>query len=198
MIEIKNIDKSKPFKIFTEKYQKALKANQKNLEAICVSSYDSFNKSVDSRYVNLKFIEKDSFIFFSNYLSPKSDQFSSHNQISICIFWNSINSQIRMKGVVKKTSNLFNQQYFLKRSLNKNALAISSKQSKIISSYKEVVNNFNRVLDQNNLSKCPKYWGGYNFKPFEIEFWTGHEFRLNKRDLYKKNKNGWSHFILEP
>ena len=45
---------------------------------------------------------------------------------------------------------------------------------------------------------CPENWGGYSFTPYEIEFWEGNKFRLNKRDLYKKEGNIWNHFILEP
>ena len=59
---------------------------------------------VDSRYVNLKFITNDEFIFFSNYDSPKASAFNSHNQIAALLYWSSINVQIRMKAKIKKTS----------------------------------------------------------------------------------------------
>jgi pyridoxine/pyridoxamine 5'-phosphate oxidase len=52
------------------------------------------------------------------------------------------------------------------------------------------------IKPNNNIR--PSYWGGYSFTPYEIEFWEGNEFRLNKRNLYKKDMNKWNHYILEP
>ena len=141
----------------------------------------------------------------SNFLRPclfikrvKASSFNSHHQIAALIYWPSANVQIRMKAKIKKTSDKFNQEYFFHRSEEKNALAISSNQSKIIDSFNTVQENFKKSLKNDDLTECPKYWGGYSFKPYEIEFWEGNEFRLNKRNLYTKDNTSWNHFILEP
>jgi pyridoxamine 5'-phosphate oxidase len=103
-----------------------------------------------------------------------------------------------MKGLVNKTSEKFNQNYFEQRSHDKNALAISSNQSKAISTYGEVVKKYNDTKLNLNLDKCPDYWGGFYFRPYEIEFWEGKKFRLNKRDLYILEGSKWTHSILQP
>ena len=198
MIQFNNLSKEIPYQIFKERYDEALQADQKNIEAIAVSSYNTNIKEIDSRYVNLKFISNDEFIFFSNYNSPKASAFNSNPHIAALVYWRSINVQIRIKAKIKKTSNRFNQEYFCDRQEEKNALAISSKQSKKIDSFSSVKENFKKSLKNDDLKKCPEYWGGYSFKPYEIEFWKGSEFRLNKRNLYKLNKTTWNHFILEP
>ena len=138
MIAFKNISQELPYSIFKEKYDEAIDAGQKNIEAINISSYRKEKEEVDSRYVNLKIIDGNEFIFFTNYNSPKSLAFSSHNQISALLFWPSINTQIRIKAQIKKTSKEFNQLYFTARSSKKNALAISSNQSNQIDSYDSV------------------------------------------------------------
>jgi pyridoxamine 5'-phosphate oxidase len=153
---------------------------------------------VDSRYVNLKFILNDEFIFFSNYNSSKAFSFNSHNQIAALLYWSSINVQIRMKAQIKKTSKEFNQKYFFDRSKEKNALAISSNQSKPIESYSQVKENYNKSLESDNLKKCPKYWGGYSFIPYYFEFWEGHESRINKREVFDKTDSIWKHSFLQP
>tara|TARA_B100000925_G_scaffold226360_1_gene174826 strand:+ start:591 stop:1187 length:597 start_codon:yes stop_codon:yes gene_type:complete len=198
MIQFKNLNQEKPYLLFKKKYDKAFEAGQKGIEAIAISTYNKVTKEVDSRYVNLKFILDDEFIFFSNYNSPKAASFSSHNQIAALVYWPSINIQIRLKAKIKKTSKDFNQKYFFERSEEKNALSISSNQSHPISSYEEVKKNYNKSLKVDDLKECPDYWGGFSFKPYEIEFWKGNEFRLNRRDLYLKKDNKWSHTILEP
>ena len=198
MIQYKKLNQELPFLLFKEKYDKAVEAGQKGIEAISISSFNKELDEINSRYVNLKFIINDEFIFFTNYESPKAASFKSHSQIAALVYWPSINTQIRIKANIKKTSKEYNQIYFFDRSKEKNALAISSNQSRVIDSFSKVQENFEKSLISDNLEKCPKYWGGYSFKPYEIEFWEGNEFRLNKRNLYKKGKGAWRHFILEP
>ena len=135
MIHFRNNNSKEPYSKFRKKYYEALSANQKLIEAISVASFCKKNNEINARFVNLKIVDDDKFIFFTNYDSPKAIEFKSHNQIAISIFWESINTQIRMKATIKKTSNEFNQKYFFERSEKKNALAISSNQSKRIDSY---------------------------------------------------------------
>ena len=198
MIQFNDLNQEIPYMLFKAKYDEAENAGQKGIEAISISTYNKQLNEVDSRYVNLKFITNDEFIFFSNYNSSKASSLNSHNQIAVLIYWSSINVQIRMKAKIKKTSNELNQKYFLERSERKNALSISSNQSQPISSYEQVKENYNKTLRDADLKKCPDYWGGYSFKPYEIEFWEGNQFRLNRRDLYLKKDSDWLHTILEP
>lgn len=198
MIEFINISDELPYKIFKNRYEDAVSANQSIVEAVCISSYSSSNKEVNARFVNLKFVNEKEFIFFSNYDSPKSEDFKSHNQITALFHWSSTNVQIRMKAKINKTSREFNLKYFSDRDEKKNALAISSNQSKPISSYEKVSENYNKSLNNDNLKDCPEYWGGYSFVPYYFEFWEGHESRLNKREVYEMINDGWNQYILQP
>ena len=198
MIQFNNLNQEIPYLLFKEKYNDALNAGQKGIEAISISSFNKEINEVNSRYVNLKFITNDEFIFFSNYDSTKAFSFNSHSQIAALVYWASINVQIRIKAKIKKTSNDYNQKYFFNRSEKKNALAISSNQSKPIDSYNQVKENYNKSLKNDDLKKCPEFWGGYSFTPYYFEFWEGHESRLNKREVYEKSDNSWKHLILQP
>ena len=198
MIKFLNSNNSEVYEIFRSLYRKALNANQQLPEAISISSFNKEFLEVNARFVNLKIVDNEDFIFFTNYNSSKAEEFNSHNQIAALIYWSSINVQIRIKAKIRKTSEEFNKKYFFDRSEEKNALAISSKQSKKIGSFEQVKENYNKSLKNDDLNECPKYWGGYSFKPYEIEFWEGNEFRLNKRNLYTKDNTSWNHFILEP
>ena len=55
MIEFTNLNQETPFLILKEKYDKAVDAGQKGIEAISISSFNKDINEVDSRYVNLKF-----------------------------------------------------------------------------------------------------------------------------------------------
>ena len=198
MIEFNNLNQEDPFTLFKKQYEQALKSGQIAIEAISISSFNKEIAEVNSRYVNLKFISNNEFIFFSNYDSPKASAFKSNNQIAALIYWSSINVQIRMKAKIKKTSKEFNQNYFFNRSKEKNAIAISSNQSKLIDSYKQVKENYNNSLKNDDLKKCPEHWGGYSFTPYYFEFWEGHESRINKREVFEKIDGAWKHSFLQP
>ena len=198
MIDIQRISTDKPHQLLKSFYEEALYSEQNNVEAILVASYSLSKNEVDARYVNLKSIIENNFIFFSNYESPKAKQFNEHNQVSAVLFWNNINIQIRMKGKVKKLSKKTNTKYFIKRSEEKNALAISSNQSKLVDSYNRVKENYNKSLKNDNLKKCPEYWGGFSFTPYYFEFWEGHESRINKREVFEKIDGVWKHSFLQP
>jgi pyridoxamine 5'-phosphate oxidase len=198
MIQFNNISNELPFVVFKNKYDEALSRNQSNPESVCISSYCIKHSEVNSRYVNCKILDSNKFIFFSNYKSPKAHEFSVHKQVSAVFYWNSINTQIRIKALIEKTNKRFNENYFKNRSTKKNALAICSKQSQPIKSFNDVVKKYEKSLSNDNLLKCPEYWGGYEFTPYEMEFWEGNANRLNKRNLYKKNNLTWDHFVLEP
>ncbi|MDB4661730.1 pyridoxamine 5'-phosphate oxidase [Gammaproteobacteria bacterium] len=198
MIQFKNLNKELPYQLLKQKYNEAINADQDYIEAIVISSFNKDFNEIDSRYVNLKLISNDEFIFFSNYNSPKADAFSSFNQISALLYWHRTNVQIRMKAKIKKTSHEYNQNYFSNRSKEKNAIAISSSQSKSIASYDEVKENYNRSLKNDDLKKCPEYWGGFSFTPYYFEFWEGHESRINKREVFKKIDCVWKQSFLQP
>lgn len=198
MIQFKNLSQADPYLLFKTKYDEAYRAGQEVIEAISISSFENKTNEVDSRFVNLKFVSDDEFIFFSNYKSPKANSFITHNQIAALIYWSSTNVQIRMKAKIRKLPNDYNQTYFEKRSKKKNALAISSDQSKPIDSFQQVIDNYNKSLNNDDLKKCPEYWGGYSFTPYYFEFWEGHESRINKREVFKKIDCNWRHSFVQP
>ena len=199
MINFLNLSSEKPYILFRSLYQKAIESGQKGVEAISVSSYNQLLKEVEARYVNLKYIDNNEWIFFSNYRSPKANQFESHNQVSVLIYWASINTQIRIKAKIFKASSEFSDQHFQGRTKEKNALAISSNQSEVIDSYDEVTKNFHETLEiMTSETARPDFWGGYSFTPYYFEFWQGHENRLNKRHVFKQQKDEWTEQLLQP
>ena len=199
MIEFINISRKEPYRIFENFYNKALECNQKTIEAISISSYSKEKNEVESRFVNLKYIINDEWVFFSNYESIKARNFNNHDQISALFYWNSTNVQIRLKAYVKKSDSVLSDKHFKNRSDRKNALAISSNQSKKIASYEDVINNYNKVIDnQKLLNSRPANWGGYSFVPYFFEFWEGDDSRINKRKIYSNVDDIWVKEYLQP
>ena len=198
MIIFKNNIADPTYIKFRKLYDKAIASNQKLLKpSAFLQSLNDF-KEVDSRYVNLKIVDGNSFIFFSNYNSPKALQFKSHEQVALAFYWSSTNTQIRMRGNIYKSSKEISDCHFHNRSDAKNALAITSSQSKKIDSYKTLLNKYEKVLAEDDLTIRPNYWGGFSFIPYYFEFWKGHENRINKREIYELRKDKWILSFLQP
>ena len=198
MIKIESLNKEEPYLKYQDLYDLALSKNQNQIERILIASFNTDLKEVNARYVNLKYVIKDEWIFFSNYESVKAKDFLTHNQITAVSYWSSIDVQIRMKATINKSSKEFSDKHYLLRSKEKNALAISSLQSQSVNSYEDVKNMYKHTLSSRDLNNRPTYWGGYSFIPYYFEFWKGHESRINKREIYKNEGNEWIKSFLSP
>ena len=199
MIKFLNLNSEGPYIYFKDLYNQAVENNQKSIEAISVSSFEQTKNEVEARYVNLKYIVDNEWIFFSNYNSPKAHQFESHRQVSVLIYWTAINTQIRMKAKIFKTSAKFSDEHFQSRTKEKNALVISSNQSETVKSYEEVTQRFYSTLESMTSETArPDSWGGYSFVPYYFEFWQGYENRLNKRHVFEQHENKWDERLLQP
>ena len=199
MIKIELEKPSKPMIYFKSYYEEAVNNDEKYPEACAISSICMKYNKVDSRYVNIKYVYDNEFIFFSNYQSPKAAQFVTNNSVSLLFFWPTIYAQIRIKGKIKKTASLFSDNHFNKRDASKNIIAIVSSQSKKIDSYESLIKKFNQYKSSNLISERPDYWGGYSVEPDYFEFWRGHESRINKREVFKLNESrNWDSLILQP
>lgn len=200
MIKILKKIKDKPYRKFYSFYDNALKHDQESIEAIAISSLNKDKMIVDCRFVNLKYIEGNEWTFFSNYNSPKAEDFESHDQISAIFYWQKVNIQIRIKAKISKSKEEFSDIHFKKRSLEKNALALSSDQSKPINKFSKVKQNYEKAFeDKDSLIERPNFWGGFTFIPFSFEFWQGNINRINRRELYTlKSQDKWEESILQP
>lgn len=201
MIKFKEDSDDKPYKIFRKLYYMAENKNQKNIEAMTISSYDSKSGFVDSRYVNLKYVIRNEWIFFTNYNSPKANQIFSNPQVSVIFYWPEINTQIRIKANAYKTDKHISDAHYKNRLPMKNILSSISDQSKAIASYSKFKNIYKDELKKQyefNFKTRPEYWGGISFVPESFEFWEGNEFRINKRTEYKLVSDSWVKSILQP
>ena len=197
-IQFNNNCNEAPYIKFRDLYDQAMLKRQESIEVMAISSYQVETQEVNSRYVNLKIIDDNKFIFFSNYNSTKANEFKANNSVALIFYWNKTDVQIRMKAKINKTSQKYNQKYFSQRNKEKNALAISSNQSKKVDSYSNVFEKYKLILQKENLTVCPVHWGGYYLIPYYFEFWEGHPSRVNKREVFELHKTNWQTYILEP
>jgi pyridoxamine 5'-phosphate oxidase len=178
----------------------ARKAQIPDLDAITLSTVDTNNRP-DARMVLLKYISHEGLEFFTNYKSAKARQLENNPYAAMTLYWSKLERQVRIRGLVSKSSRARSQDYFMKRPRGAQISAWVSQQSSVVSSREELDKGFeeieSRFLNQEII--CPEHWGGYTLFPDYFEFWQGRSNRLHDRFSYQRdNDNQWNIERLAP
>lgn len=182
-------DPIQQFKIWLDE---SLKAMLPEPNAMTLSTVDSDQKP-HSRIVLLKGIEKNGFIFYTNYKSDKGRDIESNPNVSICFLWKELERQVRIEGVAKKISSEASEEYFVSRPVKSQIGALASEQSSVIENRAILEERFEALtkLYSTGHVPMPDHWGGYVVEPTSIEFWQGRRSRLHDRIKYEKEKKNW-------
>ncbi len=158
------------------------------------------NNIPSSRVVLLKDLKEGGFVFFTNYESRKGLEMLENSHVALNFFWPELERQVRVIGIVKKSSKELSDIYFQSRPENSRVGAWSSPQSKGIPN-REWLEDQEQAYSQKFMGKDiprPEYWGGYVVEPQQVEFWQGRASRLHDRIQYTKINDIWSLERLAP
>jgi pyridoxamine 5'-phosphate oxidase len=144
----------------------------------------------DARMVLVQ-ADSDAIVFYSNYKSAKAQQLEQNPHAALTFFWPHHERQVRIRGIISKSSYDFSQKYFHKRPKEAQISAWASSQSSVISSRAKLEEAFATVKEKFSHQEipCPKHWGGYKVEPFYFEFWQGRAYRLHDRFAYSLDEN---------
>lgn len=197
-LESGNVEKD-PFDQFEAWMKEAIARDVFEPHAMVLSTATKTGKP-SSRVVLLRGFGPEGFTFFTNYESRKGMEISENPQISLLFFWAKLERQIRIEGVVSKTSREHSTDYFASRPRDSRLGAWASAQSRVIESRRELEANFADIEKEfaGKEIECPDFWGGYIVKPETFEFWQGRENRLHDRLRYTKQQNIWKIERLSP
>lgn len=195
----KNLGWTDPLSVLNSWLKEALQIKSlKEPWAMTLST--SHKDQVSSRVLLLKQIQKDKLIFYSNYLSDKGRDLSHNPYSALSFYWPQLRRQIRIEGIVKKTSRRQSIRYWKSRSRASQISQWISRQSEELSSRKQL-ENLKKQAERKFLKKpvpCPPQWGGYALQIRKIEFWRERAHRLHDRFLFEKSPRGWQKQRLFP
>ena len=160
------------------------------------------NNRPSSRVVLLKGIDDEGLRFFTSYNSRKGMELAGNPYAAINFYWPEMERQVRFEGAVELLTEEESIKYFDSRPEESRINAIISPQSQTIPDRDFLINESEKLKEKldsgsTELSK-PSSWGGYIFKPYQIEFWQGRPGRLNDRILYNLENEVWEKNILAP
>ena len=189
-----------PFDIFKRWLTEAKEKEISDPEAMALASVDE-NGMPNVRIVLLRIIDKESFVFFTNYSSNKGSEFMNSKKVAFNIHWKTLKRQVRVRGLIEKENGTLADNYYNDRPEGSKIGAWASRQSTVLESRQELLNRWKKFQDRfRNEIPRPDFWGGFRIKPTEFEFWAEGQYRLHDRFLWKKSKNqsDWESMRLNP
>ena len=183
---------SDPFIIAARWLEEAEKSEPNDPNAIALATVDQGGLP-NVRMVLLKEIEKDAFVFYTNYESAKAAELDNAGKAAFVMHWKSLRRQIRVRGTITKESGPQADEYYASRSLKSRLGAWASRQSQPLSSRAALMAEVAKVTAKLGPNPPrPPFWGGYRLEPTEIEFWADGAFRLHDRFRWRREMPGSS------
>ena len=188
-----------PIAQFESWFADVVKTEKSDPTAMVLSTVDE-RGDPDSRVVLLKGIHRGAFVFYTNYQSAKAEQIRHHPAVALNFYWPEMARQVRIRGVVTRTSKAKSDEYFASRPITSQLSAISSPQSREIAGREFIEQMLNELIAEHQQKPVlrPLHWGGYKVMPQEIEFWQGRDNRLHDRIHYYQQAGKWIHRCLAP
>jgi len=191
---------SHPVQQFEKWFNEARQSELPEPNAMHLSTVSAEGKP-SGRVVLLKGIEKEAFVFYTNYQSSKGKNLAHTPWASLTFFWIELERQVRIEGSVEKVAADTSTQYFHSRPRGSQIGAWVSPQSEVIVD-RDFLEKRKLELERHFEGKevpRPEHWGGYAVIPQTIEFWQGRPSRLHDRIRYSKTEdNSWKIERLAP
>ena len=189
-----------PVEQFGRWFSDAREANVAEPNAMTLATVDAAGIP-SARIVLLKSFDPRGFAFYTNYDSRKGRDLAENPRAALCFFWQPLERQVRVEGVVERVGREESEAYFNSRPRQAQIGAWVSQQSRPVTSRAEL-ERLKAELQKRFEGKAvplPEYWGGFRVVPHAIEFWQGRPSRLHDRLLYTRDgKGAWTIQRLSP
>ena len=166
-------------------YDPEEKLVQNDPNAICVSSVDTEGMP-NGRYVLLKDVSENGFLFYTNLKSQKGKELFGSKKGALTWWSRAQNKSVRVQGSVKQVSDEVANNYWSTRKEDAKISAILSKQSEEVTKLK--VEYAGKEIPR------PDHWSGVIISPQKIEFWEAtdeYTSRLHNRFVFELQNDQW-------
>ena len=171
-----------------------------DLNAMTLATVDAQGRP-SARVVLLKGLDKQGFVFFTNYESRKGRDLAENPNAALVFYWGELERQVNVAGEVSKLPREESEAYFASRPRGSRIGAWASHQSKVIpdrAAMERTWAEFEQKFPGDEVP-MPPYWGGYVLRPNRVEFWQGRPNRMHDRFRYTLLPGGgWEISRLSP
>jgi pyridoxamine 5'-phosphate oxidase len=188
-----------PLALFERWYADAVAAglHEPNAMAVATASPDGFPSA---RFVLLKGVTPDGFVFYTNLGSRKGRDLLANPRCALLFPWNPLERQVRVEGHAAELSRAEVESYFTVRPRGSQLGAWASHQSTVVSGRAELDQAYDAAAARFDGVDVPvpDEWGGFRVRPERVEFWQGRTGRMHDRLVYRRTTDGWATERLAP
>ena len=186
------------FALFRRWYADADEAGLYEPNAMVVATADPEGRP-SARFVLLKGLSEEGFVFFTNAQSRKGEELAANPACALLFPWHPLERQVRVDGAAEPLDRTRVEEYFASRPRNSRLGAWASRQSRVVAGRGELLAAYEeaerRFPDE---VPTPEEWGGYLVVPEAVEFWQGRPGRMHDRLVYRRTPEGWRTERLAP
>ena len=145
--------------------------------------------------------EDGSIVWYTNRRSRKGRDLAARPFASATFFWDAVQRQARLEGLVALATDTESDAYFASRPRNAQISAWASDQSDPIASREALLAKLRDTearLAQLDPVPRPPHWGGYRLRADRVELWVGSAGRAHDRVRFERTAAGWSATRLQP
>jgi pyridoxamine 5'-phosphate oxidase len=189
-----------PITTFKQWYQAEADSSDAALPSACCLSTIGLDDYPNARFVSLKEIVADNFIFTGSLDSRKGLELTEKPKASLTFWWPQTEKQVRVQGQAQQISLASANKYFEERSKASRLVSQICSQGASLQSYEQLEAQFLKAYDEaviNDL-KRPHRWSGFQIMPKRIELMVFKRSRLHHRVLFTKESEVWGRELLQP
>ena len=158
-----------------------------------------------SRFVDLKDLNQQGFIFCTDSQSQKGQDIARNSKVSLCFWWDHIGRQIRIQGHAKTLDPNTSNHYWQQRPWAARITTLCSQQSRPLDGNTNLQQRHQELTQQWTSTDGelldiprPEQWCAYGVVPTRIEFLRFKESRLHEREVYWVDGGEWQIKSLQP
>jgi pyridoxamine 5'-phosphate oxidase len=188
-----------PIALFAEWLGEAAEAEPIDPNAMALATVDAAGMP-NVRMVLLKGHGEDGFVFYTNLESAKGSELAANPRAALCLYWKTLNRQVRVRGPVEAVTASDADAYFASRPRASRIGAWASAQSRPLESRLALEKAVAAYTARYAIGAVPRpaHWSGFRLVPQEIEFWRAGTFRLHDRIRFTRDSGAWAGVRLYP
>ena len=191
---------SDPLLLFSAWWEMSRTDSQpKHPGAVCLSTVDEHGVP-EGRFVDLKEVSDQGFVFGTHLDSPKVRALAANPQVGLTFWWDKVERQVRIVGRAERLSDSAADALFAARPREAQITSWASRQSAPLldsAAFEQRLSDTRRRFADADVPR-PQHWGAYCVIPARIEFLEFQASRVHIRTLFERDATGWRRSLLQP